>query len=83
MDLEAIDVQAGAYVGYDSEGRLLTLTAMLGQVDVCLAEETPSHPDELETALRRYLTDVGETEAADAQNQLEDLVKVCQKFALF
>jgi hypothetical protein len=67
--LEAIDVERGAFTGYDSEGRLLNLTTedvptrvlfwnvRLGEaiVHISSAEEAPTHQDYLIQILREYL----------------------------
>jgi hypothetical protein len=64
--LEAVDVRDGAYVGYDAEGRQLqfktlprrhVLAFRSRQPEVCiaLAEEQPSHNEELRTLLARHL----------------------------
>lgn len=69
QNLEAIDVMAGEYLAYDSEGRLLQLMVqehrrrvLLGLctvsefiIRVLEAEEEPSHREDLRRALQRFL----------------------------
>ena len=50
-----IDIANQEYVSYDADGRLVLLQAQGEQVTVKLAEEIPTHVEELEIALRRFL----------------------------
>lgn len=68
--LEPIDVRNGEYVGYDSEGRLLSFSTniesrpgLLGigsrnveAVKITEAESEPKHQEELLDALKRFLS---------------------------
>ena len=87
LDLEPVDVEQGNYFAYDSEGRLLNLRAtgvrrgLFGSVDqhkasitVELAEETPSHADELRHRLVSFLSAVEKNGPFLDSLSLEELV---------
>jgi len=57
--LEAVDVIDGVYVGYDATGRLLHISPAGQSARITLAEETPTHLEELRVLLVEYLTAVG------------------------
>jgi hypothetical protein len=48
---EAIDVEAGIYVGYDASGRLLRIEPKGQSARITLAEDTPGHVEELRALL--------------------------------
>ncbi len=70
--LEATDVKSGTYRGFDAAGRLLNLGTSVRRerfiglfnlarerVTVSLAEDAPTHRDELANILARFLTATG------------------------
>lgn len=83
-NLEPIDVLAGEYTAFDSEGRLLQLTVQERRRRVCLglltfsdatvqvleAESEPSHRDNLREALQKYLDMVGTNRGLDEVKRL-------------
>lgn len=78
LDLEAIDVQDGIYVGYDSEGRELLLTVREEKVEILAAEASPGHRRQLAELLRAALAAIGRPIQADAA--LEDLAEAARIF---
>ena len=72
--LEAIDVDNDEYVGYDSQGRLLALTTLVGRVIVRAAEEEPLHRSELRDILVDHLCSFGIPRAGLELAPLEELV---------
>jgi hypothetical protein len=56
--LEATDVDNNEYVGYDSRGRLLSLTTRGNSVIIQLAEIDPKHDRQLFTVLSGFLARV-------------------------
>lgn len=78
LDLEAIDVQDGIYVGYDSEGRALRLTVRDDRVEISDAETAPEHQRQLAELLREALAAVGRPMQAEAE--LKDLVESARIF---
>jgi hypothetical protein len=86
--VEAIDVVNNEYVGYDSEGRILSLavkpgsTGILGQlgirrnrVAITIDEQRPSHADELRTLLVSFLRRVGVAQQWLNSASLDELVR--------
>lgn len=82
QDLEIIDVEDDIYVGYDYRGRLLKLSVdgKKKHVVITLAEDKPTHRKELETAIRRYLEQVGEPVLNDPAHDLPYFIKVWNEF---
>lgn len=67
--MEVIDVRNSEYVGYDAAGRLLSIVARNSQqIEISLAENQPSHIQDLERVLRRYLTE------SPSQHELKELL---------
>ncbi len=76
--LEAIDVIANEYVGYDCQGRLLSLKVLNEHlISIELAEDIPHHAEELRLKLINFLAVVGENSGAD---ELEKLVAQCAPY---
>jgi hypothetical protein len=73
--LEPIDVQAGRFIAFDSEGRLLKLHPTIPRVTIDCAEETPTHEEQLSDLLRRFLGHVGVTDPGLASESLAKLVE--------
>lgn len=85
--LEAIDVIENIFEAYDSEGRLLKLTAKdeFDTVKISLAEDSSSHQDELKEKLilaLKYFHEIGKLDNIDwlEDAMLEDLVNEIVKF---
>lgn len=78
LGLEAIDVQDGIYVGYDSEGRALLLKVRDDRVEISDAEASPGHQQQLAELLREALAAVGRPSRADAG--LAELVEAARIF---
>lgn len=81
MDLEPIDVKLGGFVAYDSEGRLLQIETDGRSVTISSVEDEPSHQNELEHALRRFLTASNAPQGEDPLCDLPCLVNACRKLA--
>ena len=64
--MEAVDVESGDWVVYDSQGRLLAAYPIGGTDRVRLAdgETSPSHAEELRSKIIGYLTRVSELKIA-------------------
>jgi hypothetical protein len=70
--MEAIDVSNGVYVGYDSEGRILNIRPKGQNSEIEVAEESPSHTEELCTLLSRWLDAIGKpADLRDLRSLLE------------
>ena len=94
--LEAIDVQNGEYVVYDSEGRLVALTTeevptrvlfglLRGKAEavrIASAEPEPAHASELGAKLRAFLERLGE-EASLSATSLPELIERLRERAGF
>jgi hypothetical protein len=79
-NLEAIDVIHSEYLGFDSEGRQLSLAVdSKKRVIIKFAEEHPTHQKDLEAILRKFLVAIGETRYADLKFGFPELVQACQK----
>jgi hypothetical protein len=85
--LEAIDVINDIFRAYDSEGKLLKLSAKdkFDTVDISLAEDTPSHQIELKKKLilaLKYYHEIGKLDSIDwlGDATLNDVVKEIVKF---
>ncbi len=76
--IEPVDVLNNVYVGYDSQGRLLTLKARSDRnyhpIEIELAETEPSHQAELRTILLAFLKAVRGAEPSFAEAPLEELI---------
>jgi hypothetical protein len=86
---EPIDVRNGEYVGYDSQGRILSLTVVSEQVPGLLGrfgghservvigseEATPQHAEELSGALRGFLRRAGVNREWLNSASLDELVQ--------
>jgi hypothetical protein len=81
LDLEPIDVKLGDFVAYDSEGRLLRVQTNGRSVTISSAENEPTHPAQLETALRRFLKALNAPQAEDPMCDLSCLVNACRNLA--
>ncbi|MBC3862029.1 hypothetical protein H8K32_07975 [Undibacterium jejuense] len=56
QSIEAIDIQHNEYAGYDATGRLLSFSVKdFRTIQICVAENMPSHVHELIVALRRFI----------------------------
>jgi len=84
---EAIDVMNNIFTAYDSEGRLLQMSAKdkHDTVKISLAEEVPSHQEELKERLVlhiEYLYKIGKLDNIDwlSNAALSDLVNEIVKF---
>lgn len=87
-ELEPTDVRNGEYTGYDREGRLLAITTtahpkpnILGfgsssveSVRIEAAEESPSHAEELRSAILSFLRRIGVSAAPLEGLQLSELI---------
>lgn len=80
LSLEPIDVTNSVYVAYDAQGRLLRLETDDRRVNMFLAQDEPTHADELEAALREFLQAMNEPIANDTTCGLPSLVEACRKF---
>ncbi|HYQ82430.1 MAG TPA: hypothetical protein VEP28_00170 [Rubrobacter sp.] len=78
LDLEPVDVQAGCYVGYDSEGHELLFAVQEGRVEISAAESSPGHRRKLAELLRTALASAGRPIEAGAG--LEDLIEAARIF---
>ena len=87
--IEAIDVEAGAWVAYDRDGRLLKLESYRRQegprlVRITAAEAEATHATELRRKLKRfaktYARWVGEIESVLDTRSLEDLITWAERF---
>lgn len=78
LDLEAIDVEDGIYVGYDSEGRELRLTVREEKIEISAAEASPGHQRQLAELLRAVLAAVGRPAETDAE--LPELIEAARIF---
>jgi hypothetical protein len=78
LDLEAIDVQDGIYVGYDSEGRELLLAVRDDRIEISAAEASPGHRRQLTELLRAALAAVGRPISTDAK--LPELIEAARIF---
>ena len=85
--LEAIDVMGNIFTAYDSEGRLLKLSAKdeFDTVKISLAEDSPSRQDELKGKLilaLKYFHEIGKLDNVDwiKDARLEELVDEIVKF---
>jgi hypothetical protein len=76
-DLEAIDVADNTYRGFDREGRLLSLTASGNDVHIALAEQEPTHADELRRLVKGVLSRVGRPASSD---DLSELLAQCENY---
>lgn len=66
--IEAIDVRNNEYRGYDAEGRKLALSADdADKITISLAEEEPTHQQELREVLIKHLRGL-----KDSPDQVED-----------
>jgi hypothetical protein len=75
--LEANDVEDGIYRGFDREGRLLSLTASGNDVQISLAEQEPTHADELRRLVKGVLSRVGRPASSD---DLSELLAQCEDY---
>ena len=86
--LEAIDVEAGAYIAFDAEGRQLNLSIALEKrrsfgvftteipiVRIESAEEEPTHQSELRNILLQFLEACGADLELLSATSLSDLVQ--------
>jgi len=73
--LEPIDVKAGRFKAFDCEGRSLLLHPTTPRVSIDAEEETPTHEEELTLLLRRFLRQVGTTDAQLESASLAELVE--------
>jgi len=80
LQLESIDVKTGEYSSYDAEGRRIQLTVDGDKVIGHLAAPTSTHAHELSAALREFLKAMGESNAEDADCDLQCLVELSRKF---
>ena len=78
--LEPIDVAKNRFVAFDSEGRLLRLTATSLRVTIEAAEDPPQHVEDARQLLIKLLGDVGVTEANVSEKSLADLVEIGLKY---
>ena len=78
LDLEAIDVQDGIYVGSDSEGRELRLTVRDEKIEISAAEASPGHQRQLAELLRAALAAAGRPVETDAG--LPELIEAARIF---
>jgi hypothetical protein len=87
--LEVQDVQGGAYVGYDAEGRLLKLDTqkrtkkLLGLLEIAvdavtigLAEEQPTHSDVVLEKLLKHLSSVSPEIEVPEDVSLREVVRI-------
>ena len=79
--LEPIDISNNDYVSYDAEGRLLTFETDGKRITAELAEQTPTHAKELESALRYFLTVVEQPGRIVPEMDLRDLIRLSQTHA--
>ncbi len=79
LDLEPVDVEAGLYIGYDSQGRLLKLETRDSAVVLSAAESSPTHQTQLEELLRGALQRTGHN--LQGTDSLESLVEAAQAFS--
>lgn len=80
LQLEPVDVLNDEYIGYDAEGKLLRIEVENNRVVISLAEENPSHAQELEDAIRTHLKEIDEPIMIDQTCDLSCLVKICLKY---
>jgi hypothetical protein len=80
--LEAIDVENGEYVGYDSEGRALSLSTTGNRVVVGAAEAQPEHAPELRQLLVDFSRALGVSEESLLHASLEELVWWGRRYSL-
>ena len=73
--LEPVDVRAGRFVAFDSEGRSLLLYPTSPRISIALAEETPSHAEELSVLLKRFLGQVGVAHPSLESDSLPELIE--------
>lgn len=59
LNMEAIDVEAGLYKGYDAKGRQLEISAENGNVSISTSKLLPAEVNKLEKLLRYHLQDIG------------------------
>jgi ABC-type microcin C transport system duplicated ATPase subunit YejF len=76
--LEAIDVIDGVYVGYDAMGRLLDISPAGQSARIALAEEAPTHLEQLRVLLIDYLTAVGRT---PIKGDVAAMLGQCEQYA--
>jgi hypothetical protein len=79
-DIEPHDVQPGGFRTYDSEGRLIKLEVKGSRVVASLAEDQPTHAEELEFALRNFFDAKNDPIAKNPTCDLKCLVNACRRF---
>lgn len=80
LHLEAIDVENGEYVGYDAEGRVLTLCTFGEVVRIWLFEKSEQRTTELAQKLCAYLKAVNDPRGDTPSLDLSSLVSYWKKF---
>ena len=81
--LEAVDVRAGVYEAFDSQGMPLTLRIERNdRVRIEEGSATRPEPERLADLLRAALRARGDARANDTTLLLEELVSICSEFAL-
>ena len=81
--IESIDVAKGVYVGFDSEGRILRLTAIdRYRVSICSGEANPEHVDELRQILIDYLKQTEVSMRWLSKASLKELVSIMTKYEI-
>src|SRR5436190_22387920 len=79
--LEPIDIENREYIAYDAIGRLLTLSADRRRVYISLAEQEPTHSEQLAKALRHFLRAVKDPVGDDPSCDLARLVSYFDRYA--
>lgn len=79
--LEPLDVRSGAFVGWDASGRLLRIEMTSSDVEVRLAELSPQHQMDLESAIKAFLVAVGAGSGSPQEASLPTLVARAEAFA--
>jgi hypothetical protein len=79
--IEPIDVANNEYVGYDSEGRLLSLSVTKARkVSIQESETEPTHLDSLRRLLVSFLSRVEKSRDWLADTSLQDLFQAMMKY---
>lgn len=79
-DLEPPEISDRIYIGFDAEGRLLTIETNGRDTFISLQEVEPSNPDLLLHKLRAFLQYVGDTRAEET-SELSRLVEIAKDHA--
>jgi len=79
--MEPIDIENHEYIAYDASGRLLALSADRRRVYISLAEQEPTHSEQLAKALRHFLRAVKDPVGDDPNCDLARLVSHFDRYA--